>query len=336
MALPLIRHSLKRKDLDQLLVAVLQDKLGSGEYYDRLKRELGESFAISQTALYASPLSAVLALVQASGLVAGDRVVLSVLAPGYWVQGLLASGIEVVWSDVASTVPLLDLAELVRQRRFEGVKAVVADTTLGYIPALELVQDLPVQVFVDFSQGLGGTLMQKPVSNWGDWILATLGSESLLAGPGGCVLGRRKRSSEPHLEPLVWDRLSEMVCALVLSQWSDVEALAEGKRENFRILFHRLSRRVSQPRQPGEAYPVLPFFPVLVESGAKEVVAFARKNSVEADWAFRDHQWWPAIEASDGFPHARKFVQHTLAFPLYSSFGSKELELLGKVLASLP
>ncbi len=336
MSLPLIRHSLKRKDLDQLLVSVLQDQQDSRSYYERLKHELGESFATPQTALYASASSAVISLLQASGLIPGDRVLLSVLAPGYWAQGLLAAGIEIVWSDVASTVPVLDIAELAGSGSFEGIKAVVADTALGYLPALELLHGNSFQVIVDFSQGLGGTVMQKPVSNWGDWVLASFGSESLLAGPGGCVIGRRKRSSEQPLEPMVWDRLSEMVCALVLSQWSDVETLSEGKRENFRVLFHRLSRRVSQPHQPGDAYPVLPVFPVVVDSGAKEVLWFARKHAVEADWAFRDHRWWPGLEASDAFPNARKFVQHTLAFPLYSSFGSKELELLGKVLASLP
>ena len=111
---------------------------------------------------------------------------------------------------------------------------------------------------------------------------------------------------------------------------------AEKKREHFRHLFLRLPKAYRQPKQHGDGETVLPWFPILVESGAKDVLTYSRKKAVEADWAFRNQPYLNADSAVDFCPRARTFLFRTLVFPLYSTFSLKEIDLLGKVISSLP
>ena len=333
MALPLIRHSIRRKDLDFLLESVLQDRLVSGVFSERLSREISQSFRAQGTELFASPSIAVSAVVRSLRLQAGDRVLLSVLAPPYWAVGLQDVGVECIWSDVDSDSPVLSAASLPAGDVLAGCRAVIADTTLCYIPDFVQLKQLGLPLVCDISQGLGGCWQEIPVGHFGDITFASFGSDSLLAGPGGCAVAFRNGN---RAEGLAWDRMSDVVASLLLSQWADVSALAEGKQANFGILFQWLARSFRQPKQIGNASPAGPYFCVLADSGAKEILAFARRNAVEADWAFRDFAAEAVALREDEFPHGRRFLQHTLAFPLYSTFGAKELENLGRVMASLP
>ena len=169
----------------------------------------------------------------------------------------------------------------------------------------------------------------------GQAVLAHFSPETLVAGAGGCLVGFRSAPQE-SAEVEGWELVTDLGASLILSQWRDTETFAQKKRENFTYLFHRLPRAYHQPKQSGDAQTVGPWFPVLVESGAKDVLAYSRKKAVSAEWAFRDQAHFSSESSVELCPRARRFLFHTLIFPLYATFSTKELELLGKVISSLP
>jgi len=334
VALPLSRPSLRRQDFDHVLDAMVHDRLASGEITHSLCREIAKSLRLKEATVFASVAEAVGRIVQGLNLAAGDKVVLSPLAPSYWFSLLPRLGLVPLLADVLEDSPVLD-PEAVRAVLSEGPKAIVCDTCLGYLPDCDALGALGMLVIEDIGQGLGGRFEGQAVGTRGAAVLARFAPETLVAGAGGCLAGFRV-APQGESSTADWETISDLGSALILSQWKDAEGFAEKKREHFRHLFHRLAKGYRQPKQLGDAEPVTPWFPVLVESGAKEVVAYSRKKAVDSDWAFRDQSHLSVDSSAEVCPHARYFLFHTVVFPLYSTFSLKELDLLGKVISSLP
>jgi len=334
VSLPLVRPSLRRHDFDQVLDAMVHDRLASGEVANTARADIGKSLGLKETYLLASVRDALHRLMKSLGLQGGDKVVLSPLAPSYWAKGLEELGLVPLFADVRQESPVISV-DAVRPLLSREPKALVVDCCLGFVPEMEALCSLGLPVVEDVSSGLGGVYNGKPVGTWGSAVLMFFSPETLVAGAGGCFLGFRSATPEPPVA-FSWESLSDLGSALILSQWKDLGGFAEKKKEHFRYLYHRLPRVYRQPKQMGNGEPVLPWFPVLVDSGAKDVLAYCRKKAVDADWAFRNQPYLNAETSGDFCPHARSFLFHTLIFPLYSTISAKDLELLGKVISSLP
>jgi perosamine synthetase len=335
VSLPLVRPSLRRQDFDHVLDAMVHDRLASGEVNRSLCREIVKSLRLKEGLVLASVGDSIRRLVGALGLTAGDQVVLSSLAPAYWAANLFSLGLVPLFADVNAISPVLDV-EAVRALLPEGPRAVVADCCLGFLPDVQALASLGLVVIEDLSQGLGGRFEGEPVGTKGTGVLIQFSPESLVAGAGGCFVGFRAAPDSSVVETAPWEALSDLGAALILSQWRDSEVFADKKREHFGQLFHRLPKGYKPPKQMGDAEPVYPWFPVLVESGAKDVLAHSRKKAVEADWAFRSQPHLNVDSDLDFCPQARSFLFHTLVFPLYATISLKEMDLLGKVISSLP
>jgi len=330
MALPLSRPSLRRQDFDHVLDALVHDRLAGGEINRLLVKEVTRSLNLKDAAVCASVSDAVRRALLGLGCEPGDRVLLSPLAPPYWAEGLDRLGLVPVFVDVLETSPVMDPTAAAALA--PGAKALVADCCLGFLPDVESLVALGVPVIEDITHGLGGTFGGRAVGTVGAAVLVHFSPETLVAGAGGALVGFRL-AQELELAP--WEALSDLGAALILSQWKDAQTFAERKREHFRRLFVKL-RSHPQPKQVGDAEPVFPWFPILVESGAKDILAWARKHAVEADWAFRNQPHLNLDSSSDFCPRARSFLFRTLVFPLYSTISERDLTDLGKVISSLP
>jgi len=313
---------------------MVHDRLASGEVTRLLCREISKSLFLKDASVFASVNDAVRHVFRTLGLSPGDRVVLSPLAPAYWSQGLLAHGLVPLYADVLGDSPVLDVAAVAALLP-QTPRAVVADACLGFLPDCRALAALGLSVIEDCSQGLGGRLGGDGAGTVGDAVLAQFSPETLVAGAGGCLAGFRAQPAEVREVP-AWESLSDLGSALILSQWKDTEVFAGKKREHWRHLYLRLPKNHRQPKQMGDGEPVLPWFPILVDSGAKDVLAYSRKKAVEADWAFRNQPHLNVDSAVDFCPRARSFLFRTLVFPLYATFSLKEIDLLGKVISSLP
>jgi len=333
MALPLARPSLRRQDFDQVLDAMVHDRLTGGDVTRQLCKEAEKALGLKQASALASVADGVRRILGGLGCVPGDKVVLSPLAPAYWFDGLVRLGLLPVFADVLETSPVLDV-QAVASVLTPEVKVIIADCCLGYLPDVEGLQTFGRPVVEDISQGLGGTLGGRGCGTRGAAVAAHFAPETLVAGAGGCLVGFRQIPEGLGDAPS-WETLSDLGASLILSQWQDRDIFADKKKEHFRRLFVKL-RSYTQPRQSGEAEPVFPWFPILVESGAKDILAYARKHAVEADWAFRNQPYLNQESSAEFCPRSRSFLYRTLIFPLYASISERDLTDLGKVISSLP
>lgn len=312
---------------------MVHDRLAGGEITRQLGKEVAKALKLQQAFVLASVSDGIRRVMAGLGAEPGDGVVLSPLAPAYWSEGLARLGLVPVYADVGEFSPVLD-PERVASAKTPAAKFVVADHCLGFLPDVEALAALGLRVVEDISQGMGGTWAGAPAGTRGAGVLIHFAPETLVAGAGGCLAGFRQAPLFGD-EPAGWETLSDLGAALVLSQWQDREIFADKKREHFRRLFVKL-RGYAQPKQVGDGEPVLPWFPVLVDNGAKEILAYARKHAIEADWAFRNLPSLSPEAGADFCPRARSFLYRTLIFPLYASISERDLNDLGKVISSLP
>ena len=133
MALSLSRPSLRRQDFDHVLDALVHDRLTSGEVTRQLGKEAAAALKLKETSVLASVGDGIRRIASGLGWLAGDRVVLSPLAPFYWADVLESLGVVPLFADVLENSPVLD-SEQIKPLLAQGAKAIVADSCLGTCP----------------------------------------------------------------------------------------------------------------------------------------------------------------------------------------------------------
>ncbi|MFA5853429.1 MAG: DegT/DnrJ/EryC1/StrS family aminotransferase, partial [Spirochaetales bacterium] len=125
--------------------------------------------------------------------------------------------------------------------------------------------------------------------------------------------------------------------ALGLAQLRDLpNSLAKRREleEKFQMELARTRHRTFKQEQEGRGGCFA--FPVVLESGMKDVVIHAKRNGIEAAPAFEQ-----SIIAGEGFPEnecpgARSLAMRCVLFPLHEKISAKDAVILARVLATLP
>jgi dTDP-4-amino-4,6-dideoxygalactose transaminase len=223
------------------------------------------------------------------------------------------------------------------------VDAVVLETTLGYTP---VAGSLGVPIIEDISQGVGGHDGRERAGSRGDVVVMGLEPEHIITAGGGAVVlaaGRKLHTGLKRLaDSLGRDLLlPDMNSSLGLTQIKEIESFV-AKRSEIAQIFSRAMMRSKHktPVQPGDGENVFFSFPVLLNSGLKDVATYARKNGVETRPAFTDAILGRFGEvdtgASPDLPNAKAWLMRCILFPLFPTLTKKDLELITRVLGTLP
>ena len=401
MSIPVMRPTLRRKDLNGVLSCLVSDHIGPGqlsaELAGELARRLGTGGGLCLSS-YAAAIECVLDLLEVAP---GDSIVISALAPSIYQRVCARRGIHTLIVDVGEGSPLLDATALDRlltsghggedtpgpaHRGIEGSpaagalpKAIVLHYTLGFVPESAVPLRVGIPLVEDVSHAVGGTYDGSPCGGHGELAVVALQPEGLItAGQGAAVFARdRKVARSLGSIGKGWDHdrlLPDMNAALGLSQLKELERFLRLRQEISEAYLQAIVRsrhgaltagvgvsgqpgaagqpeQVSASRQPalgvstevGETRAVAYAFPVVVKGGLKDVRQYAAKRGVETRRAFSDAVL--AFEDGDGaavsglpqtFPRAYELLQRSLLFPLYPSLAKKDVQLIAKVLATLP
>ncbi len=341
MALPVFRPTVKRKDMGSVLSCIVSDKLGPGEIsrelISRACQLLGHAGGVS---LCNSYLALSVAL-DALGLAPRDPVILPALAPSLWLRVIVDKGLVPLVADVEPESGSINPQEVSRLAQ-QGAKAVLVHHTLGVIADTEALRAHGLPILEDASQGLGGTFAEKPCGSGADVCLISLAPEDIITcGGGALVLAkgkpllaalRRVVESSPLYSPI-----ADMNAALGISQIAALESFARVRREVAALFSQSLlkSRHKSLVSRL-DSDNVLSSFPVNLADGMKEARQYALKKNVDTAAAFAD-----TVAALDDGPaaqsaNARSLVLRCVLFPLYPTLGKRDVETMGKVLATLP
>ncbi len=341
MSIPVFRPSVRRREMDAVLSCLVSDQIGPGGVSDRLTGEIGTYLHADSGCAFREYPRAIRTAFELLDLAPGAGVVVPVLAPAVYLDVMREMGLEPLIADVDPESGLLT-AEQVERFLPRNPAAVVVHETLGFIPELEELSELGLPLVEDVSQSFGGNTGERKCGSFGRYTVCSLEPEGILTTGGGAVLLAGSRKDSSNLKKRCADAgslhlLPDMNAALALNQIRSIERSIELRKEIAQVYSRALLRtRHRTLIQPGDAENVYFSFPVLLDTGMKEVRQYARKKDIETEPAFAGSIASRFEPGASECPNAESLLLRCLLFPLYPLLGKKNVTQIERVISTLP
>jgi len=380
--------TIRRKEMDSVLTAMVEEKIGPGERSRLLiqtaKEHLHFDFALAlrspAVALFTA-LKALIPLGNSSGS-SGDQhgseteqtevkkaVVVSALSPRYYLQVLQDLNITPLYCDVSYDFPCMnrELIETTIAKKPEGVEVctIVLHHTLGYTPDSAGIAELGIPVIEDISQSYGSWLKpivkkdkqtddaphapidknkneketEPEVKFSGVFCILGLEERDMLTSGGGALLFAMNRKDGMLLRNFsgLADEyfMPDINSALAIVQFKELHRNLTRRHEIAQI-YIQASLRTRHKRfiPPNDSEYCNYAFPLVLETGLKDVIAYARKKEIEIENAFEN-----TIAGSthcEDCPVSASLVMRTVLFPLYPRLRSQDAERVSRLIMTLP
>jgi dTDP-4-amino-4,6-dideoxygalactose transaminase len=334
--IPLHCSFITRKDMDTVLGCLITDSIGPGDYTEKFLKNAKDVFQYDTAVALRSPANALQSALKHIRIQKGGRVALSPLAPVFHKQVVEDLGFEEIYYDHNPQTMEIIIGEEVKRS-----SALVLYEPFGIIPDKILIQGLEIPIIEDMSQGLGAVRGDTRSGSIGNLCLYAMEQGSLVTTGGGALLfsGRRDASIIRSIaESLPREiSLTDYNAALGLAKLKDFpDSLARRKELEFTFRGELARTRHKGVFQLEDGETGRAGFPVVLESGMRDVIVHAKKQGVETAPAFESS----IISLEDfprkSYPGSSMLAMRCLLFPLHEKISAKDLRIILKTLATLP
>lgn len=361
--------TIRRKEMDAVLTCMVDERIGPGELNARLIQTAKEFFSCAGAVALRTPAAALKYALKALSLEAGSGVMLSALAPLWQYAVVEELGFKPVVLDVQTESAQIT-AEIVSQGIQNGGRALVLRESLGILPDFEGILALGIPVIEDISQSAGGIVPEaaqgeeaakaapsseeegdavktevkgKKAGSFGIYAICSLEEQDVITAGGGALLMAAGRRDWPVLKSLAEgipsiEMLPDINAALATVQIKEF-ARNEAKRKEIYALYNRsiMSGKNKGFVRDVELNSTIWSFPIALNSGFKDVKAYAQKKDIEVRLAFEDS----IIAAKEeelgaACKNAKALALRSAVFPLYPRLNRSQIEKISKVLVTLP
>ena len=388
MKIEVYSPTIRRKEMDAVLTAMVEEKIGPGDRNRLLIQTAKEQLHFDYALALRSPAVALhLALKALKGFSESDApqpksqaVIISALSPRYYYQVIEDLQLTPLYCDVSYDFPCIsrDSIEKLIANKPDGldVCAVVLHHTLGFIPDTASIAELGVPVIEDISQSYGSWM--KAAVKKDDDANAAGGGAGSVTGSGANSGANNEGSSKEKEEPQI--KLSGIFCILgleerdMLTSGGGAILFAMNRRDgallrNFSsiadeyclpdinaalavVQFKEAFRNIERRREIANVYVqaslrtrhkrFIPLnedeynnysFSLVLETGLKDVIAYARKKEIVVESAFEN-----TIAGSglcENFA-ANSLALRTVLFPMYPRLRSQDAERVSRLIMTLP
>lgn len=333
--------------MEAVLNCMVDEKIGPDGLNAELGRAAREIMGARGGCALRSPALALSYIFDALELTKGDGVILSALAPGYQFSAAERCGYKALVADVSEDTGLMRTecaAQLVR----EGGRAVILHETMGILPDIEPFLALGVPVVEDISHSAFAKYPAEEgapaavAGSRGPFAVFGLEERDIVTGGGGALLisfGKKEWTvMKNRLQSAAsTDMLPDMNSALALAGMRAFQKNEQSRRELFTLYSRAIAsgRNRTFSRAEGGGSTVYSF-PLILSSGAKEALSYAKRHNVEARFAYEESVIALHPEAASECACAASLLLRCVLFPLYPRLGQKDIEQVVKVLSSLP
>ena len=368
MSIPVNRATLRRKDFNSVLNCLVSDQIAPGPLNQEFTASLSRALTVPGGVSLISYRSSIHCALELLELEEGDGVLISSLAPKEYLQVIESRGLVALVADVEPGRPLLS-SNSAQHQLASGAKAIVLYYSLGSMPAGDDIFQLGVPVIEDITQAVGGVWGDRPCGSRGRVGVLSLDPGGLITtGCGGVVFSRDRRSVRT-LKDIAgqgfYDQLlPDMNAALGITQVRELQRFLDKRFEIAQVFREALLRSRHSPLFNDEDWVCVDFsFPILVKDGRLEVIQYANKKGIQSEPAFKNAivavegytspeggndslggSSSAGLDSSEGreintarqFPNAQELLWRCLLFPLYPSLARRDVQLICKVLSTLP
>ena len=360
MKIEVYSPTIRRKEMDAVLTAMVEDKIGPGERSRLLIQIAKEHLHFDYALALRSPATALHLALKALNLEAGQGVIVSALSPRYYAQVLSDLRLTPLYCDVSFGFPCVsrESVEKTLAAKPAGIDArcIVLHHTLGFTPDTASIAALGLPIIDDISQsyqipsGAGAAEAAGKTPEGGDeskirvpGVFSILGLEErdmLTSGGGALLFAMNRRDGSvlrnyANIPPEYC--LPDINAAMALVQFKETARNAERRRE-IASVYTRASLRTKHKR-------FLPLveedynnytFALALETGLKDVTTYARKKEIIVESAFDHTLAGAGISDPVLCPVSYSLSLRTVLFPLYPRLRSQEVERVSKLIMTLP
>ncbi|MDR2619130.1 MAG: DegT/DnrJ/EryC1/StrS family aminotransferase [Treponema sp.] len=345
MKIEVYSPTIRRKEMDAVLTALVEDRIGPGEQTRLLIQIAREKLKFDYCMALRSPATALFIGLKSLNLEDGKGVVVSALSPRYYARVIEDLRLVPLYCDVlpSSAVIGRETVEKALASRPEGldVRAVVLHHTLGYVPDTPAIAELGLPVIEDCSQSFGTVIAGIPAGNAGVFTIMGLEERDMLTAGSGALLyaaNRRDASVLRNLGELPPEYgLPDMNAAMGVVQFRESARNLDKRREIAKIYIQAAMRTRHKQFVQSDTFEYNNYaFPLILETGMKDVKAYAKRKDIVVENAFEN-----TLAALEGFspeqcPEAYSLSLRTALFPLYPRLSGSETEKVSKLIVTLP
>jgi dTDP-4-amino-4,6-dideoxygalactose transaminase len=357
MKIEVYSPTIRRKEMDAVLTAMVEDKIGPGERARLLVAHAKEQFRFDYCLSLRSPATALSLALKAMNLEDGQGVIISALSPRYYKQVIEDLRLKPVYCDVSAALPCMSretIEKVLAAPADDGAvkgensgekrpapRCIVVHHTLGFVPDMAALTELGLPVIEDVSQSCGSVPAEGLEPVQGTFTILGLEERDMLTSGGGALLyamNRRDASVLRNFGDLPPEFcLPDLNAALASVQFRETAKNLE-KRKEIAQIYTQSSLRTRHKRfiPPEENGYNNYAFPLILETGLKDVLAYARKKEITVESAFADTLMGAGLVDSGACPESYSLSLRTVLFPLYPRLRSQEIERVSKLILTLP
>jgi len=390
MKIEIYSPTIRRKEMDAVLTAMVEEKIGPGDRNRLLihtaKEQIHFDFAL---ALRSSAVALHLALKVLSadnGNVSGAEresprqgavkgVIVSALSPRYYLQVIEDLQLTPLFCDVSFDFPCMNRQTIenaiAKKPSDMEICAIVLHHTLGFVPDTAAVLELGIPVIEDISQSCGFWIKPAGIKDEtsasddktkgeknnaalsqisssqpklsGVFIILGLEERDMLTSGGGALLfamNRRDGSLLRNFSGIAYEYcLPDINAALAVVQFRELQRSIDRRQEISHVYNHacmrsRHKRFIPVTEDEYNNYS----FSLVLETGLKDVIAYARKKEIAVESAFENTLAGCGLSAGafGDCPVSSSLALRTVIFPIYPRLRSQEAERVSKLIMTLP
>ncbi|MCL2804444.1 MAG: DegT/DnrJ/EryC1/StrS family aminotransferase [Treponema sp.] len=346
MKIEVYSPTIRRKEMDAVLTVMVEEKIGPGERNRLLIQTAKEQLHFDYALALRSPAVALHLALKALNVKQGQAVVISALSPRYYLQVLQDLRLTPLYCDVTYDFPCMS-RELIENTiakntaEHEGIAAVVVHHTLGFVPDSAGIAELGFPVIEDISQSYGSWFKPDeavPVFN-SQFTILGLEERDMLTSGGGALLFAMNRKDAAILRTFSGTPdeycLPDINSALAIVQFKEVHRNLDRRRDIAKI-FTQASMRTRHKRfiSINDNEYCNYSFSLVLETGLKDVVAYAKKKEILLENAFTNTIAGAGL--SENTPVCSSLVLRTVLFPIYPRLRSQDAERISRLIMTLP
>ena len=346
MKIEVYSPTIRRKEMDAVLTALVEDKIGPGEQSKILIQFAREKLDFDYCLALRSPALALSWALISLGLEHGQAVVISSLSPLYYLYVLNDLKLTPVYADVNPSN-----ANLTRQTIEQAIqsmpdslnaKAIILHHTLGFLPDIESIAELNLPIIEDRSKSFGINNGNFNADNIPLLSIMGLEERDMLTAGGGALLYTSNRKDSQVLRNIGLSNvklapeygLPDMNAAMGIAQFRGIAKNLE-RRQEIADVFKQAALRTRHKCFISEEYNNYAF-PLILETGAKDVKAYAKRKNIIVENAFDNTLAGQEIAGTVQCPESKSLSLRTVLFPLYPRLRKEEIDKIAKLIISIP
>ncbi|MDR2192892.1 MAG: DegT/DnrJ/EryC1/StrS family aminotransferase [Treponema sp.] len=334
--------TIRRKEMDAVLTALVEDKIGPGERSEMLIQNAKEYLGFDYCIAVRSPAIALYIALKALAIEDGKEVIVSALSPVYYIHIIEALRLTPVFCDTAPSCAVID-KEHIQTLLSPRTQAIVLRHTLGFTPDTASIAELGLPVIEDCSQSFGTRADGDALlPSAGVFTLIGLEERDMLTAGGGALLfamNRRNGTALRNLGTLPDEyALPDMNAAMAIVQLREAHR-NRAKVKEIANAYAQASLRTRHKRfisRDGVEYNDYTF-PLILESGMKDVKAYAKKKDIAVENPFGNTALGSGhVAGREQCPESYSLSMRTVIFPLYPRLTGADIEKVVKLIGTLP